>query len=75
MAPVSVCKSTKNYVFAKVIFWKNAMLSQLCLCVIVKQTKNLAVTEIAILWQDYTKLLMGKRGFIIAIACNLALTG
>ena len=37
MAPVSVCKSTKNYVFAKVIFWKNAMLSQLCLCVIVKK--------------------------------------
>ena len=34
----------------------------------------LALTDIAILWQDFTKLLMGKRGFIIAIACNSALT-
>ena len=55
----------------KVIFWKRG--SNTCAPV---QFSDffLALTETATLWQDYTKLLMGKQGLIIAIACDLALT-
>ena len=55
----------------KVLFQTNENLSQLSLC---NFQFFLALTDIAILWQDYTKLLMGKQGLIIAIACDLALT-